>query len=187
MIAVAIGIDVSKDHLDAHRLPDGSGKRVANSTAGLKALIAWIGRTPVDRVVYEATGAYHRLLETTLASAGLPLAKVNPVRLVASPRPPVSCARPIGVGAAMLARFGVALAPNQTQPLEQALDDIRGGRTILRQALYMPALVALRFNPDLKAKYLCLIVAGKPAKVAITTLMRKLIITANALLRDQRR
>jgi transposase len=30
---------------------------------------------------------------------------------------------------------------------------IRGGRANVRQALYMPALVAMRFNPDLKAKY----------------------------------
>jgi transposase len=41
---------------------------------------------------------------------------------------------------------------------------IRGGRAGLRQALYMPALVVARFNPDLKAKYLHLVHAGKPAK-----------------------
>ncbi len=63
---------------------------------------------------------------------------------------------------------------------------IRGGRAHLRQALYMPALVAARFNPDLKAKYQALLAAGKPAKVALTAIMRKLIILANALLRDQR-
>jgi len=63
---------------------------------------------------------------------------------------------------------------------------IRGGRAILRQALYMPALVATRFNADLKAKYQALIAAGKPAKVAITAVMRKLIILANALLRANR-
>jgi transposase len=63
---------------------------------------------------------------------------------------------------------------------------IRGGRAHLRQALYMPALVAARFNPDLKAKYRALLAAGKPAKVALTAIMRKLIILANALLRDQR-
>lgn len=63
---------------------------------------------------------------------------------------------------------------------------IRGGRAHLRQALYMPALVALRFNPPLKAKYQALIGAGKPAKVAITAIMRKLVILANALLRDDR-
>ncbi len=63
---------------------------------------------------------------------------------------------------------------------------IRGGRTYVRQALYMPALVAARFNPELKAKYRALLAAGKPAKVALTPIMRKLIILANALLRDQR-
>jgi len=58
---------------------------------------------------------------------------------------------------------------------------IGGGRKPLRDALYMPALVAMRFNPDLKAKYAALRDAGKPAKVAIVTLMRKLVETANAL------
>lgn len=63
---------------------------------------------------------------------------------------------------------------------------IRGGRANVRQALYMPALVAARFNPDLKAKYRQLVAAGKPAKVAITAVMRKLIVTANALLKADR-
>jgi transposase len=63
---------------------------------------------------------------------------------------------------------------------------IRGGRGALRHALYMPALVATRFNPDLKAKYQALIAAGKPPKVAITAVMRKLLLLANALLRDKR-
>ena len=63
---------------------------------------------------------------------------------------------------------------------------IRGGRHHLRRALYMPALVACRFNPDLKAKYDQLINAGKPPKVAITAVMRKLLILANALIRDGR-
>jgi transposase len=42
----------------------------------------------------------------------------------------------------------------------------------------MPALVATRFNVDMRAKYQTLIKAGKPAKVAITAVMRKLIILA---------
>ena len=69
----------------------------------------------------------------------------------------------------------------------QGISRIQGGRRVLRQAIYMPALVAIRFNPPLKAKYLALRQAGKPAKVAIVAIMRKLIITANALLRDNRR
>jgi transposase len=63
---------------------------------------------------------------------------------------------------------------------------IRGGRASLRQALYMPALVAVRFNPTMKTKYQALRAAGKAPKVAITAIMRKLLILANALLRDGR-
>ncbi|WP_327754298.1 IS110 family transposase [Sphingobium sp. SJ10-10] len=63
---------------------------------------------------------------------------------------------------------------------------IRGGRANVRKALYMPALVAARFNPDLKAKYRQLIAGGKPPKLAITAVMRKLIVTANALLKADR-
>jgi hypothetical protein len=50
----------------------------------------------------------------------------------------------------------------------------------------MPALVAARFNPDLKAKYQQFIAVGKPAKIAITAVIRKLIVTANALLKADR-
>ncbi|PTQ58153.1 transposase [Sphingomonas sp. PP-CE-3G-477] len=64
---------------------------------------------------------------------------------------------------------------------------IRGGRAVLRQALYMPALVATRFNVDLKAKYQAMVTAGKPPKVAITAIMRKLIILANTLLKADRK
>jgi len=63
---------------------------------------------------------------------------------------------------------------------------IQGGRSALRQALYMPAVVACRFNPDLKAKYNELIRSGKPPKLAIIAIMRKLIVLANALIRDRR-
>ncbi|MGH6912773.1 MAG: IS110 family transposase [Geminicoccales bacterium] len=63
---------------------------------------------------------------------------------------------------------------------------IRGGRAPLRQALYMPALVAVRFNAGMKAKYDALLAAGKPPKVALVAIMRKLLILANALIRDGR-
>jgi len=63
---------------------------------------------------------------------------------------------------------------------------IGGGRKLLRNALYMPALVAMRHNPDLKSKYTALIGTGKPAKVALVALMRKLIILVNTLIREDR-
>ena len=63
---------------------------------------------------------------------------------------------------------------------------IRGGRAQVRQAVYMAALVATRFNADMKRKYDTLVGNGKPPKVALTAVMRKLIILANALIRDNR-
>ena len=68
----------------------------------------------------------------------------------------------------------------------QGKSRIQGGRATLRQALYMPALVAIRFNPPLKAIYQALRKTGKLAKVAIVAIMRRLLIMANALLRDNR-
>lgn len=59
---------------------------------------------------------------------------------------------------------------------------IGGGRAHVRQAIYMPALVACRYNPDLKAKYNAMIKLGKSPKIAITAIMRKLVVLANALL-----
>lgn len=63
---------------------------------------------------------------------------------------------------------------------------IGGGRKSLRDALYMPALVAARHNPDLKARYDALCAAGKPKKLALVAIMRKLLELANALVRDDR-
>jgi transposase len=63
---------------------------------------------------------------------------------------------------------------------------IGGGRGDLRRAIYLPALSAARFNPDLKAVYDRLRARGKPAKVALVAVMRKLVILANVLVRDDR-
>jgi transposase len=61
---------------------------------------------------------------------------------------------------------------------------IYGGRAPVRTVLYMAALAAFRFNPALKAFHRRLADAGKKPKVAIVAVMRKMIVTLNALLRD---
>jgi transposase len=50
----------------------------------------------------------------------------------------------------------------------------------------MPALVAVRCNAAMRLNYDALLAAGKPPQVALTASMRKLIILANALIRDGR-
>ena len=64
---------------------------------------------------------------------------------------------------------------------------IQGGRKFLRDTLCMPALVAIRFNPDMTAKYEDMCARGKPKKVALTAIMRKLPEPANALIKDSRK
>ena len=62
-----------------------------------------------------------------------------------------------------------------------------GGRAKVRSALYMAALVASRRNPVLKAFYQRLISFGKPKKLALIAVMRKLLTILNAMVRDNKR
>jgi transposase len=62
---------------------------------------------------------------------------------------------------------------------------VLGGRAGVRKALYMPTLTAIRRNPAIRALYARLIARGKPAKVAITAAMRKLLTILNAILKSQ--
>jgi transposase len=61
---------------------------------------------------------------------------------------------------------------------------IRGGRAEVRSALYMAAVSAIRHNPVLKEAHQRLLKARKPFKVAITAIMRKLIIHLNVLCKE---
>ena len=301
----SIGVDISKDHLDVCLHPLGTTRRFANEAAGFRALIGWLRPYAPTRIVFEATGAYHRAFARALGDHGLPMVKINPCQARRFAQATGKRAKTDTVDAAMLARLGAVLEPpvrpmanavleqmkelrgaraalvkdrvaaqNREKTLVSTLlkrqnaqrlrqidaqieaidaelgrlvkDDatlqsrfdslssipgigavtalalliempelgtlengaaaslaglapvtresgqwkgrsvIAGGRAALRQALYMPALVAIRFNPDLKAKYQALVAAGKPAKVAIVAVMRKLVILANALLRTGR-
>lgn len=61
---------------------------------------------------------------------------------------------------------------------------IGGGRASARRCLYMAALAASRSNPILKGLYQRLRAKGKPAKVALTAVMRQLLTVLNALLKN---
>jgi transposase len=80
----------------------------------------------------------------------------------------------------------VGLAPiNKDSGQKQGYRSIRGGRFYARKALYMAALSAIRFNPAMKSFYKKLRDKGKKAKVAITAVMRKIIITLNAMIKNK--
>lgn len=60
-----------------------------------------------------------------------------------------------------------------------------GGRPTVRTALFMGAMCGIRFNPIVRVLYRRLREAGKPAKVALTACMRKLLTILNAMMRDR--
>jgi len=299
-----IGVDISKDHLDACRWPSGESLRVTNDATGHRKLLRWIG-AEVARVAFEATGAYHAVLERALHRADVPCTKLNPARVRRFAQAIGTHAKTDRVDARLIARMAAMLEPAPQAPrpmviaelhelqlartalmrertaatnragrltlallkrqhatrlrqIERALEEldaaiaalvasdeglarkaeilcsipgvslvtaaailaelpelgtleattvaslsglapftresgqwkgqarIGGGRGDLRRAIYMPALSAARFNPDLKTVYDRLRAKGKPAKVALVAVMRKLVILANALVRDDR-
>lgn len=63
---------------------------------------------------------------------------------------------------------------------------IGGGRTAVRTALFMGAMVAKQHNPNLRTFFDRLVAAGKPKLVAIIAVARKLLTILNAILREHR-
>jgi transposase len=81
----------------------------------------------------------------------------------------------------------VGLAPyNNDSGRRIGQRSIWGGRGDVRSALYMAAVTAARCNPTLHAFYERLVSAGKAPKLALTAVMRKLLIALNAMLRDRK-
>jgi transposase len=60
-----------------------------------------------------------------------------------------------------------------------------GGRANVRAALYMPTVVAVRWNPVLRDFYQRLVATGKPKKVALVACMRKFLVILNAMLKHR--
>lgn len=80
---------------------------------------------------------------------------------------------------------GLAPHPHQSGQTRQRRR-MNGGRTGLRPVLFMAALTAARAHPALAAAYQRLLIAGKPKRLALAAIARKLVVIANAVLRDAR-
>lgn len=79
----------------------------------------------------------------------------------------------------------VGLAPlNRDSGLMRGKRMISGGRRQIRDALYVAALPAIRFDPKMKTFYARLKANGKPSKVALVAVMRKMVIILNARMKE---
>jgi transposase len=82
----------------------------------------------------------------------------------------------------------VGLAPfNDDSGHHIGVRHIRGGRSKVRVGLYQAAVSAVRYCPEMKAFYHRLKARGKASKVALVAVARKILVLANALLRDGRK
>jgi transposase len=80
---------------------------------------------------------------------------------------------------------GLAPHPNQSGT-RTGQAHISGGRPCVRAALYMAAVSAVRADKGFKREYQAMRQAGKPAKVALVAIARKIVVAANGMLKTNR-
>ena len=162
-----IGVDVSKDHLDAHRLSDGAAARFANTAPGFRALAKWLGADRPARVVYEPTGPCHAAFERRF-SGKLALCKVNPLQARRFAQAQGKRAKTDRVDARILAQMGAALALEPDAPLPQSQRDLK------ELQVARTALVKDRTRLKNRLQALTLAFAINQAKTRLTLVSRQL-------------
>ncbi len=146
-----VGVDVSKDFLDAHRLRDGVAKRYANDPGGIRALLRWIG-PQVRGVVYEPSGPYHRGLEQALLNAGMTALKANPRRAREFARAAGRLAKTDRADAECLARMGAALPLRPVKPRSKQQQEL-AELTLLRDSLVRQHVAEINRSRQLQFAY----------------------------------
>ncbi|MEP5729798.1 MAG: transposase [Sulfitobacter sp.] len=242
---VIIGIDVSRDWLDIHRLPEGQFGRFPNTDVGHERLAELAGMTGAV-VCFEATGGQEWRLWAAFDVAGIEARQLPPAQikarqkqgvgepfeemdttlrllldaqvsdlesqiesLIAADAELAETARILrsvpGIGPvastvliAEMPELGQisgeqAAALTGLAPIAHDSGALRGkraiggGRRLVRHVLFQAALVASHHNPALKPFADRLRAAGKPHKVIITAVARKLITIANALCKSRQK
>jgi transposase len=111
-----IGIDVSKDYLDADMLPNSQKRRFANDPAGVAELVEWARPFQPERIVFESTGHYQKAAVGALLAASLPAVVVNARQVRDFAKALGILAKTDAIDAAVLARFG-QVVPTVVRPL----------------------------------------------------------------------
>lgn len=99
----------------------------------------------------------------------------------------IACLAELGSMSAKTSAMLAGLAPIADQSgTREGVRVIFGGRARVRRVLYLAALSAARFNPNMRAFYRRLRAIGKAPKVALIAVARKLVILANTLIAENR-
>lgn len=119
MEQVFVGIDIAKEHVDVHIRPSSETFVVTRDGEGLASLIERLAQIRPALVVLEATGGFEVTVAAALASAGLPLAVVNPRQIRDFARSTGKLAKTDALDAAAIAHFAEAIHP-EPRPLAEA-------------------------------------------------------------------
>lgn len=150
-----------------------------------------------DKAIRRATQTRLKLLERQLARIDTAMAKAVEAQPSLAPLTTIKGVGPVTQAtlASLVPELGsisgkaaaklVGVAPlNRDSGTMRGTRSIWGGRAQVRAVLYMAALSAVRHEPTFKAFYAHLKARGKPSKVALVAVMRKLIVVLNARMRD---
>jgi transposase len=165
---------------EVNRLGLASG-RVATS---VRSHIAWLTKQ-LDQVDRELSGLIEK---TPVWRATDDLLRSVPGIGPAVSRVPISELPELGTlsGKKIASLVGVAPVSRDSGRMS-GTRSIAGGRAGVRSGLYMAILSAVRYNEPIRKFYQKLLEAGKAIKVAQVAAMRKLLVTLNAMVRDQKR
>lgn len=191
------------------QLPDEATRLLADLVARRRQIIEMIGaerqreKRMTSRRLQSSIARLVKALEKELASVdgdiddavrGSPAWREKEDLLASVPGVGPVIARTLIAGLPELGRLGrkqiaalAGLAPYTRQSGQwRGRSFIGGGRSTVRTALFMGAMVAKKHNPILKAFFDHLVAAGKPKMVALIAVARKLLVILNAILRDKR-
>jgi transposase len=101
-----IGVDVSKNYLDADTLPSTQKRRFTNDAAGIAELVEWARPFQPERIVFESTGHYQKAAVGALLAASLPAVVVNARQVRHFAEALGILAKTDSIDAGVLARFG---------------------------------------------------------------------------------
>ena len=120
-----IGIDASKDWLDAYRMVRAEHRQFTNDGRGLRALHRCIETSSAGLIIFEASGVYHRRLENSLSREAAPYSKVNPRQARRFAKATGKIAKTDKVDSAILARMGAIVELEPQVPKAEYLNTLR--------------------------------------------------------------
>lgn len=132
-----VGIDISKDRLDVAVHPGGTSLQVTNDDAGIAELVIRLKELAPDLIVMEATGGYERQSAAELVAAGFRVAVVNPRQVRDFAKAMGKLAKTDTIDAAVLARFGEAVKPRITIPVDDETEVLQALVQRRRQLIEM--------------------------------------------------